>query len=501
MLHPPRSLLLVVLGAASLGCSPLVSITTEPGNCSEEDIAFVFAWDLYGHAPLREDDYPRQLCNWDGAVLDAGERRRMGRGTSHYEVGRAWVKRGEPELALAAFRRDFEGATTSSARVADRVEIAKLLSAAGEHEAALRELDACDEELDGTRWGQVEEARVNVLAAADRGHEAIAVLEARLPADRWWVNAATHNQIGELWLEENEPERARVAYEAALSHCVGNSVSVAYEARVGLVRVLWAERRTQQALDALDHLLDGLEDAQFWSREAEAWRLRAVLMLELDNPWSAAASVRRAFELEHRYDEPSELDRAVHRAELASLHLRADRPDLAYAGFEPAYRIFVRELGPLHERTLSAAHHLGVTCLDLDDPEQAAPWLRLAATGYAMNGDSYRCGRAELDLGRAEQRAGVYAEAARSFTVGLELLGERDDPRLTDASRARMYRDATRAFLDADKCDEALEALERAKEFSARIGEGTSDVDLTGGQRRLEQLRRCWIDEEHEVGD
>jgi predicted negative regulator of RcsB-dependent stress response len=505
MLQAPRWLL-VVLGAASLGCSPLISVTAKPGNCSEEDVAFVFAWKLFGHAPLLEDDYPRQLCDWDGAVLDAGERRRMGRDTSHYEVGLAWAKRGEPELALAAFRRDFEGATTSSARVADRVEIAKLLSAAGEHEAALRELDACDEELDGTRSGGVDEARVIALVAADRGREAIAVLEARPPTDRWWANAATHMQIGELWLEENEPQRARAAYEAALSHCEENGrggAHEAYEARVGLARVLWAERRPQQALDALDRLLDELEEKPFWSHEAEAeaWRLRAELMLELDKPWSAAASVRRAFEVEHRYAEPTEINRAAHRAELASLHLRADRPDLAYAGFEAAYRIFARELGPLHERTLIAAHNLGVTCLNLDEPQQAVPWLSLAATGYALNGDAYRCGRAELDLGRAEQRSGVYAEAARAFTVALELLGERDDPRLTDVSRARMYRDATRAFLDADKCDQALEAIERAKEFSARIGEDTSNVDLTGSQTRLEQLRRCWIREEHKTRD
>lgn len=503
MLGAPRWLLLAwMLGAASLGCSPLISVTAKPGSCGKKDVAFVLEWEVDGHAPLLEDDYPQQLCSHDGVVLDAGQRRRMGRDTSHFGVGRAWAKRGEHELALAAFRRDLEGARTSLARVADRAEIAKLLSAAGEHEAALRELDACDEELGGTRSWRVDAARVDVLVAADRRREAIAALEARLPADGWWVNADMHSQIGELWLQENEPRRARAAYEAALSRCEGigrGGAYEAYEARMGLVMVFRAERRPQQALDALDRLLDEIEEDQYWAPEAEAWRLRAELMLELDNPWSAAASIRRAFELEHAYAEPSELNRAAHRAQLASLHLRADRPDLAYAGFEAAYRFFARELGPLHERTLLAAHSLGVACLDLDDPQQAAPWLSLAADGFALTGDPYRCGRAELALGRAQQRSGGYAEAARSFTVALELLGASDDPRQTDVSRAHMYRDATRAFLDVGECDSALEAIERAKEFSARIGESTSNVDLTASQSRLEQLRRCSIAEDDEA--
>jgi tetratricopeptide (TPR) repeat protein len=487
-----RRWLLAVLGAASLGCSSgLFGITAEPGSCG--DFTHVFGIGLSGHAPLLEDDYPSQLCDLDGTVLHAGARRRMGRDTSHYNVALAWLKRGENERALAAFRRDLEGATTSEARRIDRINVAKLLSEAGEHEAALRELDACDEELDGSRSWDVDAIRVEVLVAAGRRREAITLL-GDAPSDWWFSVVAQQLRIADLWLEEGEPERARAAYEAAQAHCEVHDASCeVYDVRLGLIRVLWAQGRLHEAVAALDYMLFGIGEDVGWPHLHAAWRLRAELELALGKPWSAAASVRRAFELEHLYAEPSELARAGHRSQLASLHLRADRADLAFSGFEAAYRIFVRELGPLDRRTLIAAHSVGVTCLDLGDPELATTWLRLAATGLeSASSEPYERGRAQLDLGRAEQRSGQYAEAARSFLVALDLLGELDDPRLSDSFRARMYRDAARGLLDVGMCERAPETIELAKKFAARIGTDTSYVDLTGTQSRLEQLRRCW---------
>jgi tetratricopeptide (TPR) repeat protein len=490
MVQAPRWLLMV-LGAASLGCARFVSVTAEPGNCSDEESILVFGLRLDGHVRLLEDDYPGQLCDFDGTVLTRGERRRMTRITSHYQVALALVESGENERALAAFLTDLEGATTSVARIEDRTEVAKLLSEAGEHEAALRELDKCDQELDGTRWESVDDARAEVLAAAGRRREAIALLD--YPPSDWWDGAAKQLRIGELWLEEGEPERARAAYEAALAHCEGHDVYKVDDARLGLVRVLWAEGRPHEAVEALDHMLEGMDENVWWPDHNAAWRLRAEFYLALGKPWIAAASVRRAFEIEHRYREPSELARAIHRNELASLHLRADRADLAFSGFEAAYRIFARELGPLDRRTLIAAHSVGVACLDLGDPELATTWLRLAANGHeAASSEPYDRGLTQLDLGRAEQRSDQYAEAARSFLVALDLLGELDHPRLTDSFRARMYRDAARGFLDVGMCERAPETIELAKKFSARIGNDTSYVDLTGTQSRLEQLRRCW---------
>jgi tetratricopeptide (TPR) repeat protein len=490
-----RRWLLAVLGAVSLGgCSsgPLVAITAEPGSCGEENVERLIGQSLNGHAPLTEDDYPNQLCDWDGAVLDAGARRRMTRSTTHYWIARAWMHHGDKARALAAYRRDLEGATTSAARISDRVEIAKLLSEAGEHEAALRELDACDEDLEGGRSSDVDDARAEVLVALGRRREAIAVLGYR--PETWWIGVATQLRIGELWLEEGEPERARVAYEAALAHCEGHhAVNEVYDVRLGLIRVDWAQGHRLEALADLDQLLEGIGEDAWWINHHAAWRLHAEFQRELGKPWSAAASLRRAFELEHRQAEPSELARASHQMELAALHLLADRPDLAFSGFEAAYRTYARELGPLDRPTLIAAHSMGVTGLVLGDPELAMIWLRLAATGQeAASGEPYDHGRAWLDLGRAEQRLGLHAEAARSFLVALDLLGEIDHPRLTDSFRARMYRDAARAFLDMSMCDRAPETIDLAKKFYARIGTEMSFVELSGNDSRLEQLRRCW---------
>lgn len=410
----------------------------------------------------------------------------MGRSKTHYDVGLAWAEVGETERALAAFRRDLEGATTSEARVEDLLEMALLLGKAGEHEAALRELDACDEELDGARLWWVEETRAEVLVAVDRRREAIAVLETRPPADGWFRDAKTQIRLGELWLEEREAERARAAYEAALAHYEGHETKISdrYDTRVGLVRVLWLERGPEEALTALDRLLEPDDAHRYWYNEEAAWRLRAEILLELGKPWSAAASVRRAFEVEHRYRKPSEVEVAGHRSKLASLHLDANRPDLAYSGFEAAYRAFTRELGPYSSQTLVAAHNLGVACLDLGDTEEAMIWLKLAVTGHEIAaGDRQDRGHSHLLLARAEKRAGLHDEAAGSFATALDLLVELDDEELGDIDRARMYRDAARAFLDVGMCDRALATIELTNETL---------VDLTGNQARLDQLRRCW---------
>jgi tetratricopeptide (TPR) repeat protein len=490
--HAIRSLL-VVLGAATLGCAPFVAVTTEPGRCGSEDVSLVIGASLHGHAPLLADDYPDELCDWNDTTLSAGQRRRMTRTTSHFQVGRAWAKVGEHERAIAAFRRDLAGATTQAARVATLVQIAELLSKAGEHEAALRELDAADEER-GERSRLLVDTRANVLVAAGRRREAIAVFEARPATDRWVANALAQIRIGELWLEEGEPARARAAFEAAVAYCEGQRVDdEIFDARFGLVRALWSEGRPQQALAELDRLLESADQQRVWLRDAEAWRLRADFELALDNPWGAAASVRRAFELEHPNVEPSELAKAGHRAELASLHLRAGRPELAVAGFEAAYRTFDRELGPLHRRTLTAAHNVGVASLQLGDAEQATRWLRLAASGKtAVAAEPYELGITLLQLGHAELRAGLQAEAAATFAAALDQLGELDDPRLSDSMRASTYRDAARAFLDAEMCERAVATVELAKDYRVRLGEDPSYVDITGTQVRLEQLRRCW---------
>jgi tetratricopeptide (TPR) repeat protein len=293
--------LLVVLGAALLGCTSFVAVTAAPGSCVREDVSFLLTLALHGHAPVLADEYLDHLCDWGGTLLGPGERRRMGQDTSHYEIGRAWTKLGEPERAIAAFRRDLEGATTISARVTDLLEIAKLLSVAGKHEAALRELDAADEELDGARWRWVDDVRVEVLVAADRRREAIALLEARPSSALEFDNAVTQMRLAELWLEEGELLRARAAYETALAICEEHyRHHEATDARVGLVKVLLAEHRLEQALIAIDSLLRDLEKKRIEIHHVDVWRLRAEIQDELGDPCGAAASIRRAYELEQQ---------------------------------------------------------------------------------------------------------------------------------------------------------------------------------------------------------
>lgn len=489
-MHWARRSLLTALATASLGCSSLAFVTTEPGDCSEAHVEYVFGFSLDGHAPVLEHEYADQLCDEDGALISDAARRRMDR--SHYEVGRALAKQGRTDLAIVALRRDVEGATSLGARRVTRLEIAELLSEVGDHDAALRELDLCDEALDGEPNWAVDDTRADVLTAAGRGREAIPVLEGWSTTDRPYLYRTTQLRIAALWLDEGELDRAQVAYEAVLQ-CEGRCKSAEiFDARVGLARVLQSQQRPKQALAVVDRLLEDAEDDVYWPDYNEAWRLRAQLQLELDNPWSAAASVRRAFEWEHRWTKPSAVAKAYHRSELASLHLRAKRPDLAFAGFKTAYLTYLREFGLLDERTLIAAHNVGIACLDLDEPYLAISWLDLAASNHEdASVDPYERGLTQLSLGRAAQRLGRAAEAARSICAALDLLGPLDDARVTDGFRARMYRDAGRAFLDVGACERAPELIELAQRHYAELGEVRSVEDLTDSERRLEQLNRC----------
>jgi tetratricopeptide (TPR) repeat protein len=485
-----RRSLLLVFGTASLGCSSLAFVTTEPGDCSEAHVAYVFGFSLDGHAPVLEHEYLDQLCDGDGALISDAARRRMDR--SHYEVGRALARQGRTDLAIAALRRDIEGATEVAARRVARLEIAKLLSEIGDHDAALRELDLCDEERDGEpSWG-VDHTRADVLTAAGRGREAIPVLEAWTTTDRPYLYRTTQLRIAALWLEAGELGRARAAYEAVLQ-CEGRCESAEIlDARVGLARVLQSQQRPHEALAVVERVLEHTEDDVYWPDHDEAWRLRAQLQLELGNPMGAAASVRRAFDWQHRWTEPSAIAKAHHRSKLASLHLRAKRPDLAFAGFKAAYLTYLREFGLLDAHTLIAAHNVGVACLDLDEPYLAISWLDLAASNHEdASVDPYDRGLTQLSLGRAAQRLGRAAEAARSMSAALDLLGPLDDVRLTDGFRARMYRDAGRAFLDVGACERAPALIELAQRHYAQMGDVRSVEDLTDSERRLDQLNRC----------
>lgn len=499
-MHPAASMVrswaLGVIAVSLGGCYHGIRLHALADRCTDEPYTYVKRWDSDGHALLAGDDYPGHLCGWDQQPLDKRERRRMQRSITHHQIADSWVRLGDSERALAALRRDLAGASTPEARVRDRVEIAEILSANGDHDAALRELDAALDDMGGVESRKVEDTRVDILVEAGRHWDAIALLEARPASERVSTEVTKQLRLGRLLLDVHETDRAEQAYTKALELCEwGHGLYDAWYSQLGLARVLQQRGRTREAIEALDQMLAGEPYQGYLGHDhSDLWLLRADLWLELDEPWNAAASLRRAFEFEHRFREPTELERASLRDRLAALHGKAGRYDLALSGYEAAYRGYMLSVGELDSRTAVAAHNVGHAYMEMDDHEQARVWLEwsLELHDRAGSGD-YDRGITLLNLGNVEMHTDRPVDAARSYTAAITLLESIDDPHATVVTpqvRARLYREAARAYLDIDACAEAITSVGRAQEWAA-TSEPIELPALLGTHNRAAKLRRC----------